>query len=268
MASTSALGAVSGTDSPYKTGSYTVESNDKNTLSMTGYFQLLATQLQNQDMTNPMDNSELMAQMTQMAMVQSMTAMTDSMKNSTAVNTQTYAASLVGQEVTMAITKENSYGQETPVDVKYGTVEWVDFTSGDPTIKLKDDDKKYALAHLVGMGRVPNPYKDQTGESSGTTIDGDTDDDKTDSSTPEDTRMASEASSRSRSREPEAGSVDDSMETKTSANTSLAAAMSAAANLSGADAKSLKESRKIIQELVSAGAYSSPAEIPDLTIRR
>ena len=69
MAST--LGAVSGTDSPYKTGSYTVEQNDKNTLTMTGYFQLLATQLQNQDMSNPMDNSELMAQMTQMAMVQS-----------------------------------------------------------------------------------------------------------------------------------------------------------------------------------------------------
>lgn len=162
------VGSVSGTQSPYQTGSYTVESNDKNTLTMTGYFQLLAAQLQNQDMTNPMDNSELMAQMTQMAMVQSMTAMTDAMKNSTAVNTQTYAASLVGQEVTMAVTKENSYGQETPIDVKYAKVEWVDFTSGDPTIKLEGDEKIYSLSHLVGMGRVPNPFKDQTGDSSGT----------------------------------------------------------------------------------------------------
>ena len=40
-------------------------------------------------MTNPMDNSELMAQMTQMAMVQSLTTMTETMQNSTAVNTQT-----------------------------------------------------------------------------------------------------------------------------------------------------------------------------------
>lgn len=162
------LSSVSGTDTPYKTGSYTVESNDKNTLSMTGYFQLLAAQLQNQDMSNPMDNSELMAQMTQMAMVQSLTTMTDAMKNSTAVNTQTYAASLVGQEVTMAVTKENSYGQETPVDVKYAKVEWVNFTSGDPTIKLEGDEKEYSLSHLVGMGRVPNPFGDKTGESSGT----------------------------------------------------------------------------------------------------
>ena len=96
--------SVSGTSNPYQTQYYTAQSNDKNTISMTGFFQLLATQLQNQDMSNPMDNSEIMAQMTQMAMVQSMTAMNDAMKNSTAVNTQTYAAGLVGQEVTMAVT--------------------------------------------------------------------------------------------------------------------------------------------------------------------
>ena len=46
--------SVSGSSSPYTTGAYKPESNDKNTLTMTGYFQLLATQLQNQDMTNPM----------------------------------------------------------------------------------------------------------------------------------------------------------------------------------------------------------------------
>jgi len=262
----SSLGAVSGTDSPYKTGSYTVESNDKNTLSMTGYFQLLATQLQNQDMTNPMDNSELMAQMTQMAMVQSMTAMTDAMKNSTAVNTQTYAASLVGQEVTMAVTKENSYGQETPVDVKYGTVEWVNFTSGDPTIKLKDDEKEYSLAHLVGMGRVPNPYEDKTGESSGT--DTGTDAGGTSKSL---VRMASAGTYGSR--EPVAGTVDDSdsqgtKASKIAANTSLASAMSRGANLSTEDILRIKEQRKEIKELVQSGAYSSPDQIPDLTITR
>ncbi|MCI8517832.1 MAG: flagellar hook capping protein [Hungatella sp.] len=153
--------SVSGSSSPYTTGAYKPESNDKNTLTMTGYFQLLATQLQNQDMTNPMDNSEMMAQMTQMAMVQSMQSMTDALQTSTAVSTQTYAASLVGQEVTMAVTVENSYGQETPVDVKYAKVEWVNFTSGDPTIKIEGDDKVYSLSHLVGMGRVPNPFKQE-----------------------------------------------------------------------------------------------------------
>ena len=102
---------VSGTSDPYTRYSYTAQANDKNTITMTGFFQLLATQLQNQDMTNPMDNSEIMAQMTQMAMVQAMTTMTDTMKNSSAINTQTYAAGLVGQEVTMAVTQKNIYGQ-------------------------------------------------------------------------------------------------------------------------------------------------------------
>ena len=150
--------SVSGTSNPYGTQSYTPEANDRNTITMTGFFQLLATQLQNQDMTNPMDNSEIMAQMTQMAMVQAMTTMTDTMKNSSAINTQTYAAGLVGQEVTMAVTQKNIYGQEEPVDVKYAKVEYVNFTTGDPTIKLVDDNKEYSLKHLVGMGRVPNPY--------------------------------------------------------------------------------------------------------------
>jgi flagellar basal-body rod modification protein FlgD len=151
--------SVSGSSNPYVTQSFTAEANDRNTITMTGFFQLLATQLQNQDMTNPMDNSEIMNQMTQMAMVQSISSMTDAMKNMTTINSQTYAASLVGQEVTMAVTEENSYGQEVPVDVKYAKVEWVNFTSGNPTIKVEGDDKEYQLKHLVGMGRVPNPFE-------------------------------------------------------------------------------------------------------------
>ncbi len=266
------LGKISGTNTPYKTGSYTVEQNDKNTLTMTGYFQLLAAQLQNQDMSNPMDNSELMAQMTQMAMVQAVTAMTTSMKNSTAVTTQTYAASLVGQEVTMAVVKENSYGQETPVDVKYSTVEWVNFTSGDPTIKLKDDEKEYPLTHLVGMGRVPNPFKDQTGESSGTDTDNDVDGEDGEKDPKVTSRMASNSSYSSRP--PVAGYVDDSADQKKTGSTGRGAAMAAAANLSvlsglsGADMKSLKESRETIKELASSGAFTSPSQIPDLTITR
>lgn len=165
---------VSGTDNPYVTGSYTPSSNDKNTLDMMDFFKLLATQLQYQDPTNPMDNSELMAQMTQMAMVNAMDTMTKSMDTSTGVTTQTYAAGLVGQEVTMAVTEENSYGQEVPVGVKYAKVEYVNFTTGSPTIKLEGDTREYELTHLVGMGRVPDPYVDR-GDSSGV---GDKDEEK------------------------------------------------------------------------------------------
>lgn len=153
--------SISGTNNPYKTQYYTPESNDKNTLTITSYFKLLAAQLQNQDASNPMDNSEMMAQMTQMAMVQSMDAMTSSIQTSTAISTQTYAAGLVGQEITVAVTEENSYGQQIPVTVKYGTVESVNFIGGAPVIRLVGDDKEYSLSYVLGMGKIEDPYKDE-----------------------------------------------------------------------------------------------------------
>ena len=112
--------SVSGTTDPYTPQVYSAGSTEKNTLTVTSFIKLLAAQLANQDMTNPMSNSERMGQMTQMAMVQSMGAMTDSITTSTAVTSQTYAAGLVGQELTVAVTKEGPNGLPVPVDVKYG----------------------------------------------------------------------------------------------------------------------------------------------------
>lgn len=152
------INSVSGTSNPYEKTYYTATSNDKNTLSVTDFFQLLATQLQYQDPTSPMDNSELMNQMTQMAMMQSMTSMTEAIDASTATSAQTYAGSLVGQEVTVAVVKENSYGQEEPTGVKYARVEYVNFTKGEPVFKVEGDDKEHPLSHLVGVGKVPDPY--------------------------------------------------------------------------------------------------------------
>ncbi len=155
------LGSISGTTNPTIQQNYTPEANDKNTLSITSYFKLLAAQLASQDMTNPMDNSEMMAQMTQMAMVQSLSTMTNSMDTSTAVTTQTYAAGLVGQEITVAVTEENSYGQSIAVGVYYGKVESVNLTGSTPMLKLVGDDKEYPLNYVVGMGKIENPFKDE-----------------------------------------------------------------------------------------------------------
>ncbi len=152
---------VSGSTDPYTAQSYSVPSNDKNTLTIESYFKLLAAQLSCQDMTNPMDNSEMMAQMVQMAMVQSLSTMTSTMQASTQASTQTYAASLVGQEVTVAVTEENSFGQDVATGVKYGRIESVSFTSGDPTFKLEGDSKEYSLTHLLGVGQIDDPYEDE-----------------------------------------------------------------------------------------------------------
>ena len=161
------VGAVSSTADPYAPTSYNPGQNEKNTLTITSYFKLLAAQLANQDMSNPMDNSEMMAQMVQMAMVQSLSAMTESVQTSTAVSTQTYAAGLIGQEITVAITKENENGTgSVPSGVKYGIVESGDFTAGPPGFKLMGGHQKYPRCHVRGMGKIDDPYA-SSGEEDG-----------------------------------------------------------------------------------------------------
>lgn len=162
--------SVSGTIDPYTQQYYSAGSTEKNTLTVTSFIKLLAAQLANQDMTNPMSNSEMMGQMTQMAMVQSMGAMTDSITTSTAVTSQTYAAGLVGQELTVAVTKEGPNGLPVPVDVKYGKVESVNLTGGVPMLKLEGDDEEYPLSYVLGIGRIDNPYaedEDEEGKNEG-----------------------------------------------------------------------------------------------------
>lgn len=158
---------VSGTTDAYNYQSYTVESNEKNTLSMTDYFKLLAAQLQNQDVTNPMDNSEMMQQMVQMGMMQAISSMNESMDANTATTTQTYAGSLLGQEVTVMVTEGvEGTDREIPTGVKYGKVEYVSFVNGTPKFKLEGDTKEYTMSYMVGVGRIPDPYADR-GDGSG-----------------------------------------------------------------------------------------------------
>lgn len=170
---------VSGTSNPYEFQSYTVEQNDKNTLSMTDFFQLLATQLRYQDTSNPMETSEMMAQLTQMGMMQAMSSMTTAIDTSSNVTAQTYAAGLIGQEITVAVTEDQG-GTEVPTGVKYAKVEYVSFTNGTPMLKLEGDSKEYALSHVLGVGRVPDPYKDKEEGDSDDKVDEVDPDDKDD----------------------------------------------------------------------------------------
>lgn len=154
------VSGISGTDNAYVTQYYSAGTNDKNTLTIESFFQLLATQLANQDMTNPMSNSEMMQQLTQMAMIQSISTMTDAITTSTNITTQTYAAGLVGQEVTMAVVDDNG----NPTGVKYGIVESVSLVNGVPIVRLEGDDTDYSLGYIVGMGKIDDPYAEKPEE--------------------------------------------------------------------------------------------------------
>lgn len=195
-------GKESSSTSPYKTQSYSHASTDLNTLSITDYFTLLAAQLANQDMSNPMSNSEMMAQMVQMAMVQSMTSVNEVMENvintlenSQIISTQTYAAGLVGQEVTVSVTEtDEETGEVKLVGSKVGTVESVNFTSATPTFRLEGDDTDYPITYLLGMGKVnvKIPADPDEGEGDGDQktegVGGDGEQDKTEGTGSEDNK--------------------------------------------------------------------------------
>jgi flagellar basal-body rod modification protein FlgD len=141
------INSISSSSDPYKAGSYKAESTDKNTLNIESYFKLLAAQLANQDMSNPMDNSEMLAQMSQMAMVQSLTAMTDSVKSQIAFAQQSYSVGMIGKEVTVTLPGDSATGKEATT--KTGIVEAVTTTGDEPIIRLKGDTTDYKLSEVT-----------------------------------------------------------------------------------------------------------------------
>lgn len=134
---------------PYEKSSFTAKANDKNTLTIESYFKLLSAQLAHQDMTNPMDNSEMMAQMTQMAMVQSLGTMTSNMKEEMALTKTTYLAGLIGKEVTVKLPNaENSLIEGSPKE-KTGIIESVNMSGKEATFRMAGDSTDYSLESLL-----------------------------------------------------------------------------------------------------------------------
>ena len=151
------VSGVSGASNPYKTGSYSAESNDKNTLTISSYFKLLASQLANQDYTNPMDNSEMLAQMSQMAMVQSLTSMTEAVDSQIAFAQQSYSVGMIGKEVTVVIEANESTGQAATT--KTGIIDSVQLTGDEPIVRLRGDTTDYKLSQITS---VKNGNSNQT----------------------------------------------------------------------------------------------------------
>ena len=69
-------------------------------LDFTDYLQLMVQQLQNQTMDNTTDTSDMLNQLVQMSVVQMMTTVKTSIDTLVDANTLTYAASLVGIDLT------------------------------------------------------------------------------------------------------------------------------------------------------------------------
>ena len=171
---------VSSATSPYEKATYSAKSNDKNTLSIESYFKLLSAQLANQDMTSPMDNSEMMAQMTQMAMVQSLGTMTTNMKQEMALTKTSYLAGLIGKDVSAKVPEAEQKANPNAPKEKSGVIASVNLTGDEPSFRLQGDVTDYPLESLLMVRQAGTASETSTtgsavtapGSSTGTTAAG------------------------------------------------------------------------------------------------
>jgi len=114
-------------------------------LGMQDFLKLLVAQLQNQDMMNPMDNTEFISQM---ATFSTLTAI----NNMAEQTTTSYAVSLLGKEVVAA-----EIDQQTGRINRYeGVVTAVSlFDKGGPRIFI--GEKSLNLQSIMSVGRLPDP---------------------------------------------------------------------------------------------------------------
>ena len=96
-----------------------------------------------------MDNSEMMAQMTQMAMVQSLGTMTTNMKQEMALTKTSYLAGLIGKEVSAKVPEAEQKANPDAPKEKSGVIASVNLTGDEPSFRLQGDVTDYPLESLL-----------------------------------------------------------------------------------------------------------------------
>lgn len=94
---TDAITSTTAVTGLYTTGTSTTA--PKQTMDKQVFLDLLVAQLRNQDPSSPMDTNEMMAQSTQLASMEALTSLTDTSKESFALQMRIAASGLVGQNV-------------------------------------------------------------------------------------------------------------------------------------------------------------------------
>lgn len=120
-------------------------------LSLSDFYTLLAAQLKYQDADNPMDTSEMMASMVQTQMIEAITQMTS-------MNTTSYATSMMGREVTIALLDKNGMYTGDKKGVVTGVV-----LGNNPVIFV--DGEGYSLSQIVAVGEIPEQKDPEEGDT-------------------------------------------------------------------------------------------------------
>ena len=120
----------------------------KSELSIDDFLKLMAAQLRNQDMNNPMSEGEFMSQLAQFSSLQAIS-------NLATLNATTYSVSLLGKEVTVARLLPNGV-----LFTETGVVTGIGLFDGDPIIYIGEN--RYSLGEIMAVGRLPD--NDLTGK--------------------------------------------------------------------------------------------------------
>jgi len=116
---------TSSVPSLYTTGTSTTEA--KKTMDQEVFLALLVAQLRNQDPTSPMDTTDMMAQSTQLATMEQLVELTDTGRESFALQMRVAASALIGQEVSFV---DDDGATQT------GVVSHVDFSTSVPYVTV------------------------------------------------------------------------------------------------------------------------------------
>lgn len=133
------------------TTSTTQATNSTNTssgssLDMDDFLQLMVAMFQYQDIDNAASTTDMLNQMVQMSVVQAISDISTVINDS---STLSYAASLVGKEVTIG-----QYSSSGELSEIVGTVTGTGTLNGNQVIFIGDDS--YYLSDIMAIGRLPD----------------------------------------------------------------------------------------------------------------
>jgi flagellar basal-body rod modification protein FlgD len=135
--------AVNNIQDAYQWSSNAASRKDDKSLSMDDFFQLMVAQLQNQDMFNPTDNTQLINQMAQFSMVNALSDMQE-------LSSVTYGMSLIGKQATVAQMVDGQMFSDM------GIIESVNLFNGETEVVV--NGKSYGIANVMSVAHPNSDY--------------------------------------------------------------------------------------------------------------
>lgn len=144
---------INGTGSTGKVYNAVFSDSDDSDLSVNDFFNMMITQLTNQDFMNPVDDTQYLAQMAQFATMQEMMDLCQYSK-------QNYVMGMLGQEVTVSVNKIGGAS-----DSVTGRVEKIMLDNGDYKIYINGKPYDYSKVTQISAEESQSESSDNaTGE--------------------------------------------------------------------------------------------------------